>query len=64
MKNPPALRSFPIDNLRNRLLTSNPLLVGVSIEIKDVSLVVATGDREHALGFYQPFQRRVLGRPQ
>ena len=64
MKNPPALRSFPIDNLCNRLLTPYPLLVGVSIEIEDVSLVVATGDRKDALGFYQPFQRRVLGRPQ
>ena len=60
MKKPPALRTFPIDDLRNRLFIPHPLLVGVSIEIEDVSLVVATGDREDALGFYSPFSAGFL----
>ena len=64
MKNPTSLRTFPIDDLRNGLLVPYPRPMAFGIEIDDVSFVVAAGDRDDALGFHQPLQSRVLGRPQ
>ena len=64
VKNPAALWAFPVNDLRNGLLTSYPGPMPLSVEIENVSFAIAARYGDDPLWFDQVIQRRVLGRPE
>ena len=64
MKNPAALGTFPINDLRNGLLAPYPRPMSLGIEIENVPFALASRYGDDPPRFDQTLQGGVLGRPE
>ena len=55
----PAFGAFPVYHFSYGLLTANPRLVALGVEIEDVAFMVAARDSDDAFGFDQSFDSRI-----
>ena len=55
----PAFGAFPVNDLGYGLLTANPRLVALGVEIEDVAFMVAARDSDDPFGFDQSFDSRI-----